>query len=155
MKNLADLSVDAAHGYIVDMLSPLAIEFPNDMEEDTKKKKRKEILKKAYNLGEMPAKSTIDDWLRKCGFMWKPHQKCFFVNSHESLPNHHCKKEQIAWYHHRERLMHRWYQVPFSSLNKDNAGVGFRYTLDDGTEMVELHVDQIPPVNTVIRWNWL
>jgi len=50
MKNLADLSVDDAQEYIVDMLSPLAIKFPNDTEEDTRKEKRKEILKKAYNL---------------------------------------------------------------------------------------------------------
>jgi hypothetical protein len=73
-----------------------------------------------------------------------------FVDTHESLPNHKYLKEQTSFYLKRERLKHRWYQMELKDFEVYvNEGClipekGFRNKSQEGLEMVELHVDEIP-----------
>jgi hypothetical protein len=94
-----------------------------------------------------------------CGLKVKKRTKRFFVDTHESPTTQKYRKEQTARYLRRESLMHRWYQISlkealeFEKKELLLPGKVYRYQNEDGLDMVELHVDEIPDSELVTRIN--
>jgi hypothetical protein len=151
--NLADLSIDLAREFVIDTLIPEAFPLTENNPE------HKDVLQRLYKMSETPSRSTIWEWMTHCGFSYKPRTKRFFVDTHESIPNRKYHKEQTARYLKRERLMHRWYQFTLEEAkNYEMEGLlipgrGYRYKNEEGLEMVELHVDEIPDNTLLTRIN--
>jgi hypothetical protein len=145
--NLTDLNIDVAREYIIGTLLPEA--FPLTISDDNHQESRKDALRRIYMMSETPSRSTVWEWLKHCGFRYKPRTKRFFVDTHESLPNQKYRKDQMARYLKRERLMNRWYQLSLEealAFEKEGLllpGKGFRYKNEQGLEMVEIHMDEI------------
>ena len=113
------------------------------------------MLRRLYGLIDTPARSTIWEWLVRCGFTYTKRKKRYFVDTHESAANRKYRKEQTARYLRRERRMHRWYQLPLNEVNTLISegllvpGKGYNYETINGEKMVEFHVDDIPEINVI------
>jgi hypothetical protein len=143
--NLSDLPIDLAKEYVTDVLIPSAYPLTSDFSADD----RAAMLLQRYGLSVTPVRSTIWEWLTRCGFTYKPRTKRFFVDSHESKASRKYRKEQCARYLRRERLMHRWYQFTAeevnSLVNKELLlpDQGYRYKMEEGEKMVEMFINEI------------
>ncbi len=146
-QHVTDLNINVAREYVIKTLLPAAFELTSNEE------------KRVYKISEDPSRSTIWEWMTRCGLKYKKRTKSFFVDTHESLPNRKYRKEQTARYLKRERLMHRWYQMglkealEFEKKELLLPGKGYRYENEDGLEMVELHVDELPESALLTRIN--
>ena len=91
--------------------------------------------------------ATIARWMHSCGFRYKKREKHYFVDGHE-------RPETLAYrpvftekYLSYEVRAHRWLQMTLDESNKlllegsVIANCGYNYVADDGTDMVEYHID--------------
>ena len=91
--------------------------------------------------------ATMARWMHACGFRYKKREKHYFVDGHE-------RPETIAYrpvftkkYLSYEIRAHRWIQMTLEDSNKlvleggITAHCGFHYVADDGSDMVEYHID--------------
>ena len=85
--------------------------------------------------------------MKHIGFKFVSRKKGYYVDSHESEENVKYRNAFIERYFEYEYRCHRWYSVPVSvktRLVNDgelDSSLGYHYKLEDGTEMVEYHVD--------------
>ena len=119
-------------------------------ENTTQRKTIRECLLQAYI--ETPISVTTTwRWLRRLGFHHDSRKKSFFVDGHER-PNVVCHRNEFCsnYLSKLEPRTHRWIQVTRETveqwksenrIREDAAARGFTYQDDEGTEMVEFHVD--------------
>jgi len=72
--NLSDLPIDLAKEYVTDVLIPSAYPLTSDFSADD----RAAMLLQRYGLSVTPVRSTIWEWLTRCGFTYKPRTKEIF-----------------------------------------------------------------------------
>ena len=119
-------------------------------ENTTQRKTIRECLLQAYI--ETPVSvTTTRRWLRCLGFHHDSRKKSFFVDGHER-PDVVCHRIEFCsnYFSKLEHRTHRWIQVTRETveqwksengIREDAAARGFAYQDDEGTEMVEFHVD--------------
>ena len=138
-EHLKDLDVRMVRDFIVDKLVPKMAKEEKITEEEYLKRHR---LTKLCN-------RTVLNWLHALGFSYEVRRKSYYVDGHEKPGTIRYRWKFIARYFAHERRMHRWYQITEDramELAKEYPILdhcGFHYESEDGTKMVEFHVDTI------------
>ncbi len=83
------MSIDVAREYLIGTLLPEDFQLAIG---GNHQEIRKDTLQCLYKTS--TSHSTIWKWLKNCGVRYKPRTQRFFVDTHETLPNH---KYQIDW----------------------------------------------------------
>jgi hypothetical protein len=91
--------------------------------------------------------STVYRWLQKLGFKYEPRRKGYYVDGHEKPATIEYRKKFVSRYLQYERRAHRWIQIPLQEATQLEMkrlipkSSGYRYTDEEGKDMVEFHVD--------------
>jgi hypothetical protein len=140
-ENLATLSVDSLHAYIIDELIPFVVSRTAEDDDDapTKRMIRRWQVK-------LPSPVTAWRWLHSCGFSYNATKKSFYVDGHERVENKLHRKQFVTNFLTKwEPRCHRWIQLPVRDLpdmERSAEGIrgGYHYIVN-GEDMVECHVD--------------
>ena len=99
-----------------------------------------------YSLKKISIK-TVYNWMKQLGFQYKPHKKCYYVDTHESDENIAYRNEFIKRYFEYEVCCHRWISIPDYERERlinegkfDKELAGFEYQKYN-TKYFEYHVD--------------
>jgi hypothetical protein len=139
--NIAHLSVDSLHTYVVDVLIPFIVSTTAEEDYDTPSKR----MIRRWQI-KPPSPVTSWRWLRSCGFAYNASKKSFYVDGHERVENRLHRKEFVSNFLTKwEPRCHRWIQLPVSdlpalNLSPESIRGGYYYKVDE-SEMVECHVD--------------
>ena len=95
-QNVTDLNINLARLYIIKTLLPEAFQLTSNSDETDQQLMSK--AKQQYKVSDEPSRSTVWDWMVRCGLKYKKRTKRFFVDTHESPANRKNRKEQTARY---------------------------------------------------------
>jgi hypothetical protein len=91
--------------------------------------------------------STVCQWMKCIGFKYAVRKKVYYVDGQEKPGTVEYRKHFVSQYLTYERRAYRWIQIDAKeSAAIENKGLvprdsGYRYTTENGEEMVEYHVD--------------
>ena len=143
-ENINDLSVDAVHSFLLDKGLPNLLRSINDEKNEDEKISMSDLFE-LYGLKNLHVK-TVQCWMNKLGFKFKPRRKSYYVDTHESKENVEYRSKYIDTYFEYELLAHRWYSIEEDQRDKMIAAgeisseLGYKYELN-GKVYYEFHVD--------------
>jgi hypothetical protein len=146
-EHLQELSVELVFEYIHDELIPAMVKDKYNVGSDHHEYSNfVNTLYIEHGLKKL-CPSTIYKWLILLGFKYEPRRKGYYVDGHEKVETVTYRNKYIHRYLQSERRMFRWIQVTADKSEELESGglvtknSGYKYTTNDGTVMVEYHVD--------------
>ena len=142
--NISTLKIENVHVFIKEKVIPELVKTIQN--ERNNISYSVEDLFAEYNLHKFSL-STTYKWMKHMGYNFVCRKKCYYVDSHESEENVKYRNSFIERYFDYELRCHRWYSIPATEKTKLvnngelDATMGYHYKSQDGTEMVEFHVD--------------
>ena len=90
-----DLSIDSAKEYVTDHLIPMGFPLTSDFTTTD----RENLLQKLYGLSSTPVRSTIWEWLVRCGFNYTKRKKetLLIHMSHQQIENIEKSRRHVAY----------------------------------------------------------
>ena len=143
--NLSSLTVELLHRHIVDTLIPKLVTKVRN-ETNNPNLSINQFLHQYYICSGISIE-TVWKWMRQLGFDYKPHKKCYYVDTHDAPENVKYRSKFIKRYFEYELCCHRW--ISFSVDERDklieegklpSEISGYEYE-KFGMKMIEYHVD--------------
>jgi len=149
-ENLSQLSVEFLLEYLHDVVLPQMVKErhgidKNNVSDEIYLAEEARVLNE-YGLTHIDP-TTVGRWMRKLGFVYEPRKKGYYVDGHEKPATVLYRKKFVTRYLQYERQAHRWIQISLHDTQQLEEqcilakNSGYRYTDDEGNEMVEFHID--------------
>ncbi len=146
-ENLNKLSIEFMSEYLHDVILPKMIKEEYGLEPMDETYEEKTIkLFKNYNLTCI-SPATTARWLEKPGFKYQKRKKGYYVDGHKKPATIEYQKAFVQRYLTYERRAHHWIQITreeskeFKNKKIIPKDCGYKYTNENGINMVEYHVD--------------